>query len=95
MDDFSLISPNLAEYRAIGKVAFVFDNSRNKMTNIYYGTKFKLFGEYYQEFGDGSIVSVNRQFKSNGASKGKGNGENGGSGDNSDNQSAVALFDKL
>ena len=40
----------------------LFDNSRNKMTNIYYGTKFKLFGEYYQELGDGSFASTERKF---------------------------------
>lgn len=76
-ETLALNTSNFREYRGVFKLAYVFDNTRNKMTNIYYGTKFKLFGEYYQEFGDGSIVSVNRQFKSNGASKGKGNGENG------------------
>jgi hypothetical protein len=76
-DDFALEASNFREYRGVVKIAYVFDNSRNKMTNIYYGTKFKLFGEYYQEFGDGSVVSVNRQFKNNGEIKGKGDGENG------------------
>jgi len=73
----SLNASNLKEYRGVFKIAYVFDNTRNKMTNIYYGTKFKLFGEYYQEFGDGSIISVNRKFKSDGSLKGKGDGENG------------------
>lgn len=77
IDDASLNFPNIAEYRAIGKVAFVFDNSRNKMTNIYYGTKFKLFGEYYQELGDGSFFSSNQQFHDSGIRKGRGNGVNG------------------
>lgn len=76
-DDFALEASNFREYRGVIKIAYVFDNSRNKMTNIYYGTKFKLFGEYYQEFGDGSVVSVNRQFKNNGEIKGKGDGGNG------------------
>ncbi|PCI96385.1 MAG: hypothetical protein COB15_10480 [Flavobacteriales bacterium] len=75
--DFSLNAPNGREYRAIGKVAFVFDNSRNKMTNIYYGTKFKLFGEYYQELGDGSFASTERKFNDEGGMLGKGNGVNG------------------
>ena len=65
------------EYRAIGKIAFVFDNTRNKLVNIYYGTKFKIFGEYYQELGDGSLFSTNRNFHDNGDIKGKGNGTNG------------------
>ena len=42
-NDRALNSSNIAEYRGVGKIAFVFDNSRNKMTNIYYGTKFKIF----------------------------------------------------
>ena len=76
-DDIALNASNLREYRGVIKLAYVFDNTRNKMTNIYYGTKFKLFGEYYQEFGDGSIFSVNQQLKNNGDVKGRGNGENG------------------
>jgi hypothetical protein len=76
-NDLSLQQPNFNEYRGVGKVAFVFDNSRPKMTNIYYGTKFKIFGEYYQEFGDGSFVSTNSSLNNNGDIKGLGNGENG------------------
>ena len=52
IDDFSLQAGNASEYRAIGKMALVFDNTRHKMVNIYYGTKFKIFGEYYQEVYD-------------------------------------------
>ncbi|MBL4667876.1 MAG: PD40 domain-containing protein [Flavobacteriales bacterium] len=76
-DLIALNASNFREYRGIAKVAFVFDNSRNKMTNIYYGTKFKIFAEYYQEFGDGSFVSTNNQFHEDGRAKGKGNGTNG------------------
>lgn len=76
-DDIALNFSNFREYRGVVKLAYVFDNTRNRMTNIYYGTKFKLFGEYYQEFGDGSIFSVDQKFKDNGDVKGKGNGENG------------------
>ncbi len=76
-NEFTLNFGNQREYRAVGKLAFVFDNTRNKMTNIYYGTKFKIFGEYYQELGDGSFASVNNQFHDDGRIKGKGNGING------------------
>lgn len=76
-ETIALNTSNFREYRGVFKIAYVFDNTRNKMTNIYYGTKFKLFGEYYQEFGDGSIISVDNQFKDDGSIKGKGNGENG------------------
>lgn len=75
-NDLTLQEPNFNEYRGVLKLAFVFDNSRPKMTNIYYGTKFKLFGEYYQEFGDGSFVSTNQQI-TDGEIVGRGNGENG------------------
>ena len=68
---------NKREYRAIGKLAFVFDNTRKKMTNIYYGTKFKIFAEYYQELGDGSLVSSKKQFHDSGVAKGQGDGLNG------------------
>jgi len=73
----ALNTPNFFEYRGVAKVAFVFDNTRNKMTNIYYGTKFKLFGEYYQELGDGSFFSSNQNLSKSGEVKGRGNGENG------------------
>lgn len=49
IDRFSLTAPNFNEYRGVLKMAYVFDNSLPKMLNIYYGTKFKLFAEYYQE----------------------------------------------
>ena len=75
--DVSLHAPNLREYRATAKIAFVFDNSRNRMTNIYYGTKFKVFGEYYQEIGDGSAFSTETNTHDDGRIKGKGNGVNG------------------
>jgi hypothetical protein len=76
-NDLTLNAPNLSEYRTIGKIAYVFDNSRNKMTNIYYGTKFKVFGEYYQEVGDGSLFSTVNNFHADGNLKGQGNGVNG------------------
>ena len=49
IDRISLLAENLNEYRGVLKAAYVFDNSLPKMLNIYYGTKFKVFAEYYQE----------------------------------------------
>lgn len=49
VDQFALDQRDINELRGMLKVAYVFDNSRYRMPNIYYGTKFKLFGEYYQE----------------------------------------------
>ena len=77
IDDFSLVYPNSNEYRGVGKIAFVFDNTRNRMTNIYYGTKFTIFGEYYQEVGDGSFFSTITNKNKNGDVRGKGDGTNG------------------
>lgn len=57
-NDATLQAENSHEYRAVGKMALVFDNSRNKMVNIYYGTKFKVFGEYYQEVFDDATNAV-------------------------------------
>ncbi|CAG0950994.1 MAG: hypothetical protein HND27_02350 [Bacteroidetes bacterium] len=37
------------DYWGVAKLSYVFDNSRFRMLNIYYGTKFKLFAEYYQQ----------------------------------------------
>lgn len=54
VDQFALAQKDINELRGVLKLAYVFDNSRHKMTNIYYGTKFKLFGEYYQEATNGS-----------------------------------------
>lgn len=49
IDRVSLLADNLNEFRGTLKAAYVFDNSLPKMLNIYYGTKFKVFAEYYQE----------------------------------------------
>lgn len=49
IDKTSLLAPNFNEYRGTLKAAYVFDNSLPVMTNIYYGTKLKIFAEYFQE----------------------------------------------
>lgn len=49
VDSLFLQKKPLNEYRMVSKVSLVFDNTRKKEMNIYYGTKFKIFGEYYQE----------------------------------------------
>ncbi len=47
----SLRAETRNDYWATFKTAYVFDNTRNIALNIRYGTRFKLFGEYYQEIG--------------------------------------------
>ncbi len=47
-DYLSLIEPNIASVWTGAKAQYVFDNSRMMFENIYYGTRFKAFGEYYQ-----------------------------------------------
>jgi hypothetical protein len=37
------------DYWGVAKLSYVFDNSRYRMLNIYYGTKIKFFAEYYQQ----------------------------------------------
>lgn len=48
-DLFSLQADNINEYRVAAKLAYVFDNTRRVMLNIKYGTRFKVFAEYYQQ----------------------------------------------
>lgn len=55
----NLKEPNSNEYWGTLKTAYVFDNTRNVALNIRYGTRFKLFGEYYQEVnGSQSNIAV-------------------------------------
>ncbi len=44
----NLIEPDLHSYWAGLRMELVFDNTRNPMKNIYYGLRYKFFGEYYQ-----------------------------------------------
>ncbi|MFA6924430.1 MAG: hypothetical protein WC223_09280 [Bacteroidales bacterium] len=43
-----LKEPN--QYTTLGglKIEYIFDNTKNKALNIYYGLRFKIFGEYYK-----------------------------------------------
>ncbi|HRP61261.1 MAG TPA: hypothetical protein PK833_13385, partial [Vicingus sp.] len=62
IDRVSLLADNFNEYRGTLRAAYVFDNSLPKMLNIYYGTKFKVFAEYYQEaFDNNDKVNGNTQ----------------------------------
>jgi len=45
----SLAEPGLQRHWAGLKAEAVYDNTRKRMVNIYYGTRFKVFGEYYRE----------------------------------------------
>ncbi|MBC8147821.1 MAG: hypothetical protein H8E98_07545 [Bacteroidetes bacterium] len=44
----NLMEPNVVSNWGGLKAEFVFDNTRNKGLNIYYGTRYKVFAEYYQ-----------------------------------------------
>ncbi len=48
-DIYSLITPNLLENWVGATVQFVYDNSKNISTNIYNGTRYKLFFEYNRQ----------------------------------------------
>jgi Tol biopolymer transport system component len=43
-----LAAENKNQVWGIGKIALVFDNTREKMLNIMYGTRFRIFAEHYQ-----------------------------------------------
>jgi len=45
----TLVKPNVFEYWGGGKVEFIFDNTRKRGLNLYYGTRLKLFAEYFRQ----------------------------------------------
>lgn len=57
-DYYNLIEPNQYDYWGIAKLEFVYDNVRNKGLNLYYGTRFKLFAEYYKQFNKDKNLTV-------------------------------------
>lgn len=48
-DVASLSNEDIVRHWAGLKGEVVFDNTRKRLINIYYGTRFKIFGEYYKE----------------------------------------------
>ena len=48
-DQVSLMAPSYDRHWAGLKTELIYDNTRKRTINIYYGTRFKLFGEYYRE----------------------------------------------
>lgn len=50
IDPGSLTAENLHRHWGGLKGEIIYDNTRKRMINIYYGTRFKIFGEYYHEF---------------------------------------------
>jgi len=47
-DMYNLRQPNINEYWAGAKAELIYDNTQFKALNIYYGWRWKIFGEYYQ-----------------------------------------------
>ncbi len=45
----SLQAPTISNHWASLKGEIIFDNTRKRAVNIYYGTRFKIFGEYYRQ----------------------------------------------
>ncbi len=59
---------NSKTYRVTGqalKGKIVYDNTRKRAINIYYGTRFKIFGEYYKElnYGKSDMIVVGLDFR--------------------------------
>jgi WD40 repeat protein len=48
-DIAALSYPDVSKHWASLKGELIYDNTRKRMVNIYYGTRFKIFGEYYRE----------------------------------------------
>lgn len=48
-DQASLMAPSSNRHWAGLKGEVIYDNTRRRTINIYYGTRFKVFGEYYRE----------------------------------------------
>ncbi|MCD4681476.1 MAG: hypothetical protein K8S00_13920, partial [Bacteroidales bacterium] len=51
-DEFNLKQPDIVKNWAGVKGEFVYDASRNIGLNLYYGTRYKIFAEYYQLIGE-------------------------------------------
>ena len=51
-DEFNLKQPDIVKNWAGVKGEFVYDASRNVGLNLYYGTRYKIFAEYYQLIGE-------------------------------------------
>ncbi len=48
-DMATLTSGSMSRHWASLKGEVIYDNTRKRLINIYYGTRFKIFGEYYRE----------------------------------------------
>ncbi|NLV18200.1 MAG: hypothetical protein GXY51_01775 [Bacteroidetes bacterium] len=48
LDLMTLNSENMSRHWATVKGEIIYDNTRKRSINIYYGTRFKIFGEYYK-----------------------------------------------
>ena len=48
-DIVNLQKPNVENYWGSLKAELTYDNTRNFGLNLYYGTRYKIFGEYYQQ----------------------------------------------
>ena len=61
----ALNSKNISRHWANLKGEIVYDNTRKRAINIYYGTRFKIFGEYYKElnYGKSDMIVVGLDFR--------------------------------
>jgi WD40 repeat protein len=49
LDVASLVRPSITRHWGSLKGEVIYDDTRKRSINIYYGTRFKIFGEYYKE----------------------------------------------
>ena len=57
-DIATLMSNNLSRHWVSFKGEIIYDNTRKRIVNIYYGTRFKIFGEYYKKLAAGKSDMV-------------------------------------
>ena len=50
VDQSTLVAPVISKHWPGLKGEIIYDNTRKRSINIYYGTRFKIFGEYYRQF---------------------------------------------
>ena len=57
-DQANLKQPNIDKYWGSIKGELTYDNTRNFGLNLYYGTRYKVFGEYYQQLNASGINMI-------------------------------------
>lgn len=65
IDTFTLITPNQRRYWTMSRLEFVYDNTKFITTNIFNGTRYKVFAEYMAQMNDqgGAVYNFGFDFR--------------------------------